>query len=336
MTRRLLFVHNHLTSFVQADLALLRERYDVREWYQRTRQVNFVALAGAVRENDLVFGWFASWHTLSPVWFARLLKRPSVLVVGGYDTANLPEIGYGSQRGGLRRLVAGTAMRQAGTLITNSCFTRNEVIENVGIEPAHVTVIYHGLEAADDPASETKEDLAVTVGSVDQANLKRKGLEPFVRSAACLPQLSFVLIGNWRDHSINYLRSIAPSNVRFAGRVTDRQLHDYLARARVYVQASLHEGFGLSVAEAMLARCVPVVTRAGALPEVVGEAGVYVESAEPEALANGIREAFKLDAKWGERARARVMREFPLSRRRKGLFSVIENSLGGHGRIPFS
>jgi glycosyltransferase involved in cell wall biosynthesis len=330
---RILFVHNHPTSFVQTDLALLRERYDMREWCQRSRIVNLSALARAVRASDLVFGWFASWHTLFPVFFARWFHRPAILIVGGYDTANLPEIGYGSQRGGLPRLVSRAAMRGATALVTNSNFARSEVIENVGIEPARVNVVYHGLEAPDGPASYTKEDLAVTVGTVDQPNLMRKGLEPFVRSAAWLPELAFVLVGAWRDNSINHLRSIAPANIRFAGRVSDSQLHDYISRARVYVQASRHEGFGLSVAEAMLAECVPVVTRAGALPEVVGDAGVYVESAEPTAIANGIREALKLDAGQGRFGRERVTREFPLSRRREGLFKVIENSLGDHGRI---
>ena len=57
----------------------------------------------------------------------------------------------------------------------------------------------------------------------------------------------------------------------------------------MYVQASRHEGFGLAVAEAMLAGCVPVVMNVTAMPEVVGDAGVLIESQEPAAVADGVR-----------------------------------------------
>ncbi len=320
---RILFVHNHPAQFVQIDLALLRERSAVREWYQRTRAVNLAALARAVSQSDLVFGWFASWHTLFPVRLARAFKRPSILVVGGYDTANMPEIGYGSQRGGVKRWVARTTMSLATRLITNSQFTRDEAIRNAGVAPDRVDVIYHGVDA---PlcAERKKEPRVVTIANVDHDNLQRKGLEPLVR-AAHLTAVPIAVIGAWRDNSIDYLRSIAPPNVGFTGWLDDDARDDHLARAKVYVQAARHEGFGLAVAEAMLHECVPVVTRAGALPEVVGDAGIYVNSPAPEDVAEGIRRALDDESGLGQRARQRIVREFPLSRRRERLYALIDS-----------
>lgn len=321
----ILFVHNSPTKFVQIDLALLRERYAIREWYQRTRFVNFPSLFRAVSQSDLVFGWFASWHTFFPILFARVLKRPSVLVVGGYDTANMPEIGYGSQRGGVKRRVARTTMRTATRLTAFSEFSREETIQNTGIHPDRVVMIYIGAENDGGGTRQQKEQMAITVGNVDRDNLQRKGLEPFVRTAAFLPEVPFVVIGAWRDSAIDHLRAIATPNVQFTGWVNDEKLQDYFARARVYVQASRHEGFGLSVAEAMLQECVSVVTRAGALPEVVGDVGIYLDSQEPSDVAEGLRRALALDESWGRRARERITREFPLSRRREQLYALIDS-----------
>ncbi|MCL4486532.1 MAG: glycosyltransferase family 4 protein, partial [Chloroflexi bacterium] len=289
--RRLLFVHNHPSRFVQLDLALLAERYQVREWYQRTRAVNLAALARAVDESDLVFGWFASWHTLFPALLASRAHRPVVLVVGGYDTANMPAIGYGSQRGGVKRWVARTTMHLATRIVTNSNYARDEAVSNAGVDAGRVTVVYHGLDVPDIEPGGKKENLIVTVGNIDRTTLARKGLESFVRAAAFLPDVPFLLIGAWRDDAINRLRAIASPNVRLEGWLDDKDLNDRLLRARAYVQASRHEGFGMAVAEAMLHECIPVVTRAGALPEVVGECGIYVESAEPAAVAEGVRRA---------------------------------------------
>ena len=71
------------------------------------------------------------------------------------------------------------------------------------------------------------------------------------------------------------------------------------------MQASLHEGFGLSLAEAMLAGAVPVVTSAGALPEVVGDTGVTIAEPTPAAVAGGVRAALELGPEAGlRRARA--------------------------------
>lgn len=327
MNLRLLFVHNYPTRFVQIDRSLLSERYDVQEWYQRGRHVHVPALARAVAQCDLVFGWFASWHTFFPIVLARALGRPAVLVVGGYDTANMPEIGYGHQRGGFKRWLARTTMQQADALVTNSCYARDEAIRNAHVQRDRVTVIYHGLAGDRAANGNHNENLVITAGTVDHANLSRKGLEAFTRAAAFLPAFRFALIGAWRTDAISYLCSLAPANVQFTGWLTDAELSGYFSRAQVYVQASRHEAFGLAVAEAMLHACVPVVTRAGALPEVVGDAGIYVQEGTPAAVADGVRRALNEGERLGRRARDRVRREFPLEERRKRLFDLVEGTV---------
>lgn len=305
------------------DLDLLCERYSVCEWYQKSRTVNLAALALAVASSDLIFGWFASWHTFFPMLIASALGKPSVVVVGGYDTANLPEISYGSQRGGFKKWIAQAIMRTATRVIAFSEYSRREAIENANIAPGKPGTICLGIPSHES-TFHAKDHLVITVGNVDHDNLQRKGLDPFVRTAALLPEFDFVVIGAWRDDAIEHLRASASPNVKFTGWVSDDELQDYFSRARVYVQASRHEGFGLAVAESMLHECVPVVTHVGSLPEVVGDAGVYVESTEPGELAAGVRRAFQMAETIGPRARARILHEFPMEKRREKLFALID------------
>jgi glycosyltransferase involved in cell wall biosynthesis len=96
-----------------------------------------------------------------------------------------------------------------------------------------------------------------------------------------------------------------------------------MRRAKVCCQLSYRESFGVAVLEAMACGCVPVVTRAGALPEVVGEAGHYVEYDDVDATVREIRSALKADGKAAtERSRA-----FSAERREKGLVDAIDSVL---------
>jgi len=171
--------------------------------------------------------------------------------------------------------------------------------------------------------------MVLTVGNVDQSNLQRKGHEPFVRTAALLPDVSFVLVGNWKDDAIEHLRSIATPNVTFTGWLSDETLLDYYRKAAVYVQASLHEGFGLSVAEAMLAGCVPVVNRAGSLPEVTGESGIFVDAPEPAVLAQAIEKALAYPDAARGLIRQRILERSPMQKRGRLLEELINSLMNG-------
>ena len=182
MRPKILFVHSGNERFVKLDLEILRSFAEVQEFYA-TRKFPFVFRQywRGVRSSELVFCWFASWNSFWALLLAKVMRKPSVLVIGGYDLAKLPEADYGHQRGGLMKWISRLAMRLADTLFTNSFYSQKEAQQNADIPAARVQVIYHGVP---DPFCSLpdvpKECLALTVGKVDWPNLQRKGLEPFV------------------------------------------------------------------------------------------------------------------------------------------------------------
>ena len=76
--------------------------------------------------------------------------------------------------------------------------------------------------------------------------------------------------------------------ITFTGRIDDKAFVRQYAKAAVAVVPSVYEGFGLPVGEAMACGVPVISTTGGALPEVVGDAGVLVPPADSQALANAI------------------------------------------------
>ena len=328
----ILLVYRRWSSFIEIDRDLLARHWPVTELGARAAARSLAHAARAASRARLVLGWFAGWHAVAPVATATVLRRPSVIVVGGVDVASLPDIGYGLQSGGARRVASRWVMARATRLMTNSHYSQREVEQNVGIARERVTVVHHGVP---DPYGELpsgpRERLAVTVGIVERRNLERKGLRAFVAAAAHLPDVRWAVIGAHEGDAADDLRAIAGPNVVLTGWVPDDERDRWLSRAGAYVQASRHEGFGMSVTEAMLAGAMPVVTRAGALPEVVGDTGEVLPDASPAAIAAGVQRALAAPDERRRQARERVLHKFSLYRRERGLVEVVEQALRARG-----
>ena len=99
----------------------------------------------------------------------------------------------------------------------------------------------------------------------------------------------------------------------FVNGISTEQMVDYYALASVAVVPSIYEGFGLPAGEAM-ACAVPVVsTDGGALPEVVGDAGVVVPTLNSVALADAIANLLdnpELREELSEKGRIRILQNF--------------------------
>ena len=270
---KILVLYRKRFTFVKMDLDILKTKYEVRELqvdYGINNAPNTIneSIQG-VKWADVILSWFGSHHALIPFLLAKKFNRPRLIVASGYDVANEPEILYGHMRPGIRRPIGKWVFQLANQILAVSDFTVNEIRKNFSHNLTNVTRIYHGLPYNPDEEIKNKENVVVTIGNVKQNNLKRKGLESFILSANFLPDIRFVLIGDWLDDFINYLRKIAPPNVKFTGYVKDAGDLAIVKSSKVYVQASYYESFGMSVAELMLHGCIPVVTDRGVFQKLL-------------------------------------------------------------------
>jgi glycosyltransferase involved in cell wall biosynthesis len=119
------------------------------------------------------------------------------------------------------------------------------------------------------------------------------------------------------------------ANVRFLGHLTTEQLRGAYNAARCFVHAGKVETFGLSVLEAMSSGCPVLGVGAGAVPEVIGDAGVIVPADDAGRFLRGLRELLgkEADARaMAVRARRRVETHFSLPAMQQAYVAAIASA----------
>ena len=314
-----------MADFVATDAGLLGEVYDVRPLYYEGKVHGLLEaprILWAVATTDANVSWFAYRQAYFATIFSKILGKPSIVIIGGFDVSSEEWIGKEIPSGALKELRA--VFRRASSLLAVS--ERIAGLARQYTTRRDLEVVPHGFDTREFRPEGPKDGSVATVAFIRRDYLERKGLMTFVRAARTLPGTTFYLIGKAVDESVEDLRREAPTNVRITGWLSRPDLIALLQKTSVYVQASTHEGFGSALAQAMLCECVPVTTNRGAIPEVVGDAGIYIEVGSPESLAGGIHRALD-HPELGARARERVVRLFSLDRRRKALRECLEKQL---------
>ena len=154
--------------------------------------------------------------------------------------------------------------------------------------------------------------------------IKIKGLDFLMEVARRMPDEKFVLFRDMNNskHLLN-----APDNVEIlSGRFTLDQLAHYYSRAKVYTQFSLTEGFPSVVCEAMLSECIPVVSSAGGMPDIVGEIGYVMKERAVETAVSMVKMALDSeDDKVGVAAREKIKKYYTPEIRAKKLLQILAN-----------
>jgi len=118
--------------------------------------------------------------------------------------------------------------------------------------------------------------------------------------------------------------------VRFTGRLTREELVEQYAAAEIAIVPSVYEGFGLPAAEAMACGTPVISSDGGALPEVVGDAGILVPSEKADALAAAIKQLLgdkQTQQRMGEAGRKRVEDQFSWEKAARKTLEVYQESL---------
>jgi len=327
MTKKVLFISYDLEDFFGDDYKILSKHYDTKAVTVAGLIETFKKLPRIlheIRKRDIVVIWFGSLTAFFATLLAKVLGKKSLIISGGFDVLKIEDINYGVYLHPIRSMFTSAAFKMCDQIAFFSKDSKYELQKNAGIDKGVVS--YLSVDPKKFKPAKRKENIVATVGVVKKENLQRKGLETFVKAAQYVPNARFVLIGRQDDDAYDYLKSIATPNVMFEDLGHDMNaIAKRIASAKVYVQASGHEGFGRSMVEGMCAECVPVVTRRGAIPEVVGDTGYYVRFGDVKETADAIKKA--LDSKKGKKARKRVLKNFTTRHREMSLIKIINGIL---------
>jgi glycosyltransferase involved in cell wall biosynthesis len=176
-------------------------------------------------------------------------------------------------------------------IVAVSRFTAGQVESLLGVEPARVRVIAHGVRTpvpAAGPPRE-RENIILCVGAIQ----RRKNVARLVRAFEALPlQWRLILAGADGFGAAEELQAVHDSprraSIEIPGYVSSAELEHLYRRASIFAFPSLDEGFGMPVLDAM-ARGVPVLTSTtSALPEVAGNAALLVDPLDADSIAGGL------------------------------------------------
>jgi glycosyltransferase involved in cell wall biosynthesis len=199
-----------------------------------------------------------------------------------------PEHTAGEIRRDYAALVRAHAHR-ADRVLTPSRFTAGEIERRLGVPADRIAVCPHG--APDWPArpAPPRDGYILFVGTLEPRKNIGGLLDAYERLQNA-PDL--VLAGKATDAARPWLDRISRAplvgHVRVAGYIDPAARYALYAGARLLVLPSFEEGFGLPALEAMTVGVPVVASNRGALPEVVGDAGLLVDPDQPEALADAM------------------------------------------------
>lgn len=217
----------------------------------------------------------------------------------------------------------GKVARQARAIMTPSETSKRDIAQDFGVDPARMQVILLGV---DDmfvpPDTTTKPRVAGRIMAMASADAPMKGIATLLEAFAKMRterDVELVLVtkpqpGGRTEKLIERL-GIGP-HVRFVHGITDQELVELMGSAEVACVPSLYEGFSLPTAELMACATPLVVSRAGAIPEVVGADGECADLVTPgdvDELKHAISSLLddpERRARMGEAGRQRVQEMF--------------------------
>jgi glycosyltransferase involved in cell wall biosynthesis len=221
---------------------------------------------------------------------------------------------------GFVRMQARVARRvaEAGPVITVSESSRQDIYRDFRLRPGSVDIIPLGVDTRLFHPRDTPR-VPGRIVAVASADSPVKGLSVLLRSVAKvaterdvrLTVVGKAAAGGPTERLIAEL-SLA-DRVRFTAGLSDQDLATLLASAEIAVVPSLYEGFSLPAVEHMASGTPLVASRAGALPEVTGDAAALVTPGDPEELAAVLRRLHDQPAEreqLSQRAWGRVQQRF--------------------------
>jgi glycosyltransferase involved in cell wall biosynthesis len=285
MKKKILFIYTNYSTFVKTDFEILASEHEVSKYqfkpvkgllntaWQMFRQLFYLLLN--IRKFDAVFIWFADYHSLLPVLFAKILGKKSFVVIGGYDICRVRSLNYGVFTSKFRSIFAFYSMKYCFLNLTVSKYVDRRL--KWILPDSNREMIYNSVRLKNENINTDKKKLVLTVGQINnRQTFFRKGIDTFVEVARKRPDYDFIVVGIDQNNFKDLLRD-TPANLVLFNKIEQQDLIKYYSKAKYYAQFSRMDTFCLTLAESMLFGCYPIITNEGGMPEVIGKHGKIVK-----------------------------------------------------------
>ncbi len=288
---------------------------------------------------------------LPPTW-----ARRKVVTVHDLSYVRLPGCFPAPLKRYLDRAVP-RSLERADLVLADAESTKRDLLDIYRVPPERVEVLYSGVDArfcsrvnpADQARVRAKYKLErpylLSVSTVQPRKNYVRLINAFARLITDPPsEICLVIAGGngWMYEKV--YRTVEElglqDRVSMLGFTPDEDLVSLYRMATLFVYPSLYEGFGLPVAEAMACGLPVVCSNASSLPEVGGEAVLYFDPCDVDAMANAIQRALvDEDLRMGMRTKGwEQVKPFSWERAAEGLLESLQGRVGqdsgvrNHGR----
>jgi glycosyltransferase involved in cell wall biosynthesis len=249
---------------------------------------------------------------LSPDSYMSLnTKVPTCLVIHDLAFEHYPEHFVLSHRMYWRHYSPLFA-KKATRIATVSTFSKNDIIAHYGIEPDKIDVVYNAAHGEYKPLSREERE-AVKKQYADGCEYfvfagalhPRKNIVNLLKAFIAFKQrqrtnMKLVIVGRpaWKYEEVENMRADMPfkEDVKWVGYMNVDELSKVIGGAYALVYASLFEGFGIPILEALQCDVPAIVSNTSSMPEVAGDAALLADPTDPEDIANKMHLLYKDEA----------------------------------------
>lgn len=346
---KILFIYPELRSFVKKDIELLSKHYDVTAMKSHSSNKLVMLLIQIthalfylfrIRKFNTVVIFFAGNHSYFPTLIAKAMGVPSLIIVGGTDAANMPEINYGNFRKRLLSYFTSASYRNCDLIVPVHAVLEQFdysyaplAHKKQGVRPfvADLETEFFAVENGYDNThfyskkswlSRNRHFLTIGTDLHLFRTHNRKGIDIILAVARLLPDFSFTIVGLSADANLDI-----PQNVKAIERIPFNEVIDYCSNHKFYLQLSMMEGLPNALCEAMLCECIPIVSNMGSLPEVIDSSGHILKHKSVTELQDMLSNLDFNDDSLASEARKRIESSYPIAHREHGLKKAVEKLL---------
>lgn len=181
-------------------------------------------------------------------------------------------------------------------IVTVSEFSKSEILKHFNLQPSMVEVIpnavsNHLVSLAQGATENQYGTYILGLSSLEPRKNFKNLILAFNRIQQ--PGLKLIIVGSgdaiYQSPQLSEAIGNNP-NIVFTGYVDDKTLAGLYKHAQAFVFPSFYEGFGLPPLEAMAFGCPTIVSKTASLPEVCGDASVYIDPYDVESIQKGIEQ----------------------------------------------